>query len=192
MSNPGAGRPQFDDTGVACVFVHDSKKNFFKKFLHEPFPVESSLHKNLHNHLIAEIVGEIVSSRQDAVEYLTWTYLYRRIQVVCSSLTLNPTYYGVLDFSEKGINKQLSLLVDSTLADLEVAGCVELDQDSVSATVIGQIASFYYLSYKTAGLYYKCLNRDYKPEDFPSLLRLLADAFEYAELPVRHNGIVLC
>ena len=26
-----AGRPQFDDTGVACVFVHEPKKNFYKK-----------------------------------------------------------------------------------------------------------------------------------------------------------------
>ncbi|ORZ33314.1 Sec63 Brl domain-domain-containing protein [Catenaria anguillulae PL171] len=39
-----AGRPGYDDKGVACVFVEESKKNFYKKFLHSPFPVESSLH----------------------------------------------------------------------------------------------------------------------------------------------------
>ena len=38
-----AGRPQFDDKAVACIFVHDVKKPFYKKFLYEPFPVESSL-----------------------------------------------------------------------------------------------------------------------------------------------------
>lgn len=36
-----AGRPQFDDHGVAVVLVHDIKKHFYKKFLYEPFPVES-------------------------------------------------------------------------------------------------------------------------------------------------------
>lgn len=36
-----AGRPQFDDSGVAVVLVQDIKKNFYKKFLYEPFPVES-------------------------------------------------------------------------------------------------------------------------------------------------------
>lgn len=77
-----AGRPQFDDTGVACVFVHDIKKNFYKKFLHEPFPVESSLHKCLHNHFNAEIVSGTIVSKQDAVDYLTWTYLYCRIKMV--------------------------------------------------------------------------------------------------------------
>lgn len=38
-----AGRPQFDDQGVAVILVHDVKKHFYKKFLYEPFPVESRL-----------------------------------------------------------------------------------------------------------------------------------------------------
>ena len=38
-----AGRPQFDKTGVAVIMVHEPKKSFYKKFLYEPFPVESSL-----------------------------------------------------------------------------------------------------------------------------------------------------
>ena len=32
-----AGRPQFDKEGVACVLIHEPKKNFYKKFLYEPF-----------------------------------------------------------------------------------------------------------------------------------------------------------
>lgn len=28
-----AGRPQFDNSAVACVFVHEPKKDFYKKFL---------------------------------------------------------------------------------------------------------------------------------------------------------------
>jgi len=38
-----AGRPQFDDQGVAVILVHDVKKHFYKKFIYEPFPVESRL-----------------------------------------------------------------------------------------------------------------------------------------------------
>ena len=33
-----AGRPQYDDSGKAIIMVHDVKKNFYKKFLYEPFP----------------------------------------------------------------------------------------------------------------------------------------------------------
>ena len=46
-----AGRPQFDDVGVACIFVHAPKKEFYKKFLYEPFPVESKLAGALHDHV---------------------------------------------------------------------------------------------------------------------------------------------
>lgn len=39
------------------MLVHDQKKNFYKKFLYEPFPVESSLLEVLPDHLNAEIVA---------------------------------------------------------------------------------------------------------------------------------------
>jgi activating signal cointegrator complex subunit 3 len=32
-----AGRPQFDDEGVACVMGEESKKNYYKKFFVRPF-----------------------------------------------------------------------------------------------------------------------------------------------------------
>lgn len=43
--------------GVAVVLVHEQKKNFYKKFFYEPFPVESSLLEVLPEHLNAEIVA---------------------------------------------------------------------------------------------------------------------------------------
>ena len=42
-----AGRPQYDDKGVAVVYVEASKKNFYRKFLNDPFPIESSLQEQL-------------------------------------------------------------------------------------------------------------------------------------------------
>jgi replicative superfamily II helicase len=77
-----AGRPQFDNSGVAVVLVHDVKKSFYKRFLHEPFPVESSLHKFLHDHINAEIAGLSIKNKQDAVDFISWTYLYRRMKMV--------------------------------------------------------------------------------------------------------------
>src|SRR4051812_45174341 len=81
-----AGRPQFDTSAVACIFVQETKKNFYKKFLHEPFPVESSLHKQLTEHLNAEIANSSISNVQDCIEYISWTYFFRR-------LMMNPSYY---------------------------------------------------------------------------------------------------
>ena len=112
-----AGRPQFDDSGVACILVHEPKKMFYKKFLHEPFPVESSLHLQLHNHINAEIAnGAITQGISDCIEFLTWTYFFRR-------LTMNPSYYHVQDTSPTGTvlhncvgsygTQELLLVIDS-------------------------------------------------------------------------------
>ena len=37
--------------------VHEPKKSFYKKFLYEPFPVESSLPDQLADHFNAEVVA---------------------------------------------------------------------------------------------------------------------------------------
>ncbi|KAF3840310.1 hypothetical protein F7725_019027 [Dissostichus mawsoni] len=74
-----AGRPQFDDQGKAVILVHDIKKDFYKKFLYEPFPVESSLLSVLPDHLNAEVAAGTISSKQDAMDYITWTYFFRRL-----------------------------------------------------------------------------------------------------------------
>ncbi len=68
--------------------MHEPKKNFYKKFLYEPFPVESHLHEVLHDHLNAEIAAGTIHSLAEAVDYLTWTYMFRR-------LPTNPSFYGL-------------------------------------------------------------------------------------------------
>lgn len=186
-----AGRPQFDDQAIARIFVTDTKKEFYKKFLHESFPVESSLHKHLCEHINAEIAGGAIKGAQDAVDYLSWTYLYRRLRQ-------NPTYYGVEDPSEAGVNKYLSKLVMDCFAELESALCITMDYDhqisnvGVSPTPLGKIASQYYLSHKTMMTFATRMdNMDPNHNIFCNLLHLLSEATEWAELPVRHNEDLL-
>uniref|UniRef100_A0A8C1DW38 Activating signal cointegrator 1 complex subunit 3 n=1 Tax=Cyprinus carpio carpio TaxID=630221 RepID=A0A8C1DW38_CYPCA len=83
-----ANRPLQDDEGRCVIMCQGSKKDFFKKFLYEPLPVESHLDHCLHDHFNAEIVTKTVENKQDAVDYMTWTFLYRR-------MTQNPNYYNL-------------------------------------------------------------------------------------------------
>lgn len=174
-----AGRPQYDNSGIAVIFVQDEKKNFYKKFLYEPFPVESSLHMFLHNHMNAEIAGGTIKFKQDAVDYLSWTYYFRRLMV-------NPSYYNVAELTPEGINAHLSLLIESTLRDLQSSGCVEIDKDefSIHTTTLGLVASYYYLTHSTVGLFHKSLER---AMTIRAVHELMCSANEYDELPVRHN-----
>ncbi|KMS97778.1 hypothetical protein BVRB_5g123420 [Beta vulgaris subsp. vulgaris] len=172
-----AGRPQYDQHGKAVILVHEPKKSFYKKFLYEPFPVESSLREQLHNHFNAEIVSGTISHKEDAIHYLTWTYFYRR-------LTVNPAYYGLEDTSPTTLSSYLSRLVQSTLEDLEDSGCIKMSEDGVESMILGSIASQYYLSYLTVSMFGSNLGPSLSLE---VLLHILTAASEYDELPVRHN-----
>ena len=75
--------------GCRCVLMcHAPRKEYYKKFLFEPFPVESHLAYTLHDHMAAEVVTKTVANKQDAVDWLTWTFYYRR-------LGQNPNYYNL-------------------------------------------------------------------------------------------------
>eukprot|EP01156_Anaeramoeba_ignava_P023643 Anaeramoba_ignava/c21685_g2_i1.p2 GENE.c21685_g2_i1~~c21685_g2_i1.p2 ORF type:complete len:772 (-),score=270.97 c21685_g2_i1:36-2351(-) len=174
-----AGRPQFDTSGKAVIMVQDKKKDFYRKFLFDPFPVESSLIKYLHDHINAEIVSGTITNKQDMMDFFTWTYLFRR-------LSINPSYYQIEDASTEGINKFLSKLIEETTADLEETGCIEANEmtQELIPTTSGEIASFYYLNYKSIDNFQKNLKQDCGIEE---LIRIISNCSEFSELPVRHN-----
>lgn len=74
------------------VYCQAAKKQYYKKFLFEPYPLESSLHLHLHNHFNAAVVAKNISSKAEGVDWLTWTFMYRR-------LTSNPNFYNMDDTS---------------------------------------------------------------------------------------------
>ncbi|XP_074592624.1 DExH-box ATP-dependent RNA helicase DExH14 isoform X2 [Curcuma longa] len=172
-----AGRPQYDQHGKAVILVHEPKKSFYKKFLYEPFPVESNLREHLHDHINAEVVSGTISHKEDAVHYLTWTFLFRR-------LVLNPSYYGLEDTEENTLNSFLSSLVLNTFEVLEDSGCIKINENSVEPLMLGSIASQYYLSYRTVSMFGANIGPDTSLETF---LGILSAASEFDELPVRHN-----
>lgn len=172
-----AGRPQYDQHGKAVILVHEPKKSFYKKFLYEPFPVESSLREQIHDHMNAEIVSGTISHKEDAVHYLTWTYLFRR-------LTVNPAYYGLENTEPGSISSYLSSLVQDTFEDLEDSGCIKINEERVEPLMLGSVASQYYLKHLTISMFASNIGPDTSLEVF---LHILSGASEYDELPVRHN-----
>ncbi|CAD7959463.1 unnamed protein product [Amoebophrya sp. A120] len=212
-----AGRPQFDDKAVAVVFVHEPKKNFYRRFLYEPFPVESSLHEQLTDHLNAEVHARTITDRAEAVDYLTWTYFYRR-------LTANPSYYDPAaalqensadaSFSataatsnanksaaqQRQLTSYLEKLLDRSLADLVRAKCIRLkdagqDEEGnwkpllIEPQPLGKVASLYYMGHKTVFEFQNTLekNTDEGIMSFLDILKMICNCPEYRELPVRHN-----
>lgn len=181
-----AGRPQFDTSGIARIFTQDAKKAFYKHFLHTGFPVESSLHNVLDNHLGAEVSAETIATKQDALDYLTWTFFFRRLHK-------NPSYYGLQISAEENntiaaqqaANDYMIEMVDKSLAELEESKCIAIHTNGdVDPTPLGKIMSYYYLAHKTI----RSLTQHAKATaTFEEVLSWMSRATEYDELPVRHN-----
>lgn len=192
-----AGRPQFDTEARAVVMVHEPKKNFYRRFIYEPFPVESSLHEQLTDHLNAEIVAKTIRTREEAIDYVTWTYFFRR-------LTANPAYYDqqaalleTPDFEKQKdmLANYIERLMNKCLDELIRSGCIELKEAQqapqglnsalVEPTKLGRITSLYYLSHRTVAQFQRTLARE--GLSFVEIMRVLCECPEYDELPVRHN-----
>ncbi|MCL4126057.1 UNVERIFIED_CONTAM: hypothetical protein GTU68_057642 [Idotea baltica] len=173
-----ANRPNDDDEAKCVLMCHSSKKDYFKKFLFEPLPIESHLDHSLHDHFNAEIVTRTIENKQEAVDYVTWTFLYRR-------MTQNPNYYGLQGVSHRHLSDHLSDLVENTLQDLEESRCITIEEDmDIAPLNLGIIASYYYINYTTIELFNKSLNSKTK---IRGLLEIISSAAEYEGVPIRHG-----
>jgi antiviral helicase SLH1 len=185
-----AGRPQFDSSGIAKIFTQEAKKAFYKHFLHTGFPVESSLHNVLDNHLGAEVSAGTITTKQDALDYLTWTFFFRRLHK-------NPTYYGLEISAEEHRDNPLTArqlaadymveLVDKSLNELAESDCVLVHNNGdVDSTPFGKIMSYYYLSHQTVRMMLSKA-RSIQLPSFGHILAWVSLATEFDDLPVRHN-----
>jgi pre-mRNA-splicing helicase BRR2 len=160
------------------------KRDYYKKFLNEALPIESHLPIYLHDAFVSEITSGVISSTQDAVDWATYTYFYRR-------LLANPSYYGLTDTSHEGLSSHLSELVENTLKDLSEAKIIELDEedDSIAPLNAAMIASYYNISYITIQTFLLSLNARTK---LKGVLEIVTSATEFEAIPVRrHEDAVL-
>mmetsp|Transcript_22044 Transcript_22044/g.47942 ORF Transcript_22044/g.47942 Transcript_22044/m.47942 type:complete len:2140 (-) Transcript_22044:37-6456(-) len=142
-----AGRPQFDKEGVAVIMCEESKKTFLKKFLYEPFPVESCLGDRMCETINAEVSIGTINSLSDAIGYLEWTFYARRVK-------LNPSYYGAKSSEDNDIADFFLEVVQSTAEKLQDHGCICIDKtegsDSlITTTPLGRAASNFYVNHQT-------------------------------------------
>ena len=83
-----AGRPQFDTSGHGVIITTHDKLAHFLSLLTRQFPIESSFIKFLADNLNAEVSLGTVTNLREAVEWLSYTYLFVRMR-------RNPMEYGI-------------------------------------------------------------------------------------------------
>ncbi|KAF5093334.1 hypothetical protein D0Z03_002461 [Geotrichum reessii] len=182
-----ANRLQEDDRSKVLVLTNTAKREYYKKFLNEALPIESHLNLSLRDAFVTEISVEIINSKSGCIDWLTYSYFYRR-------LSANPSFYGLLDTTPQGISEYLSELIENTLEELVEANMVEIeenDEGDVITPLNGAIiASYHNISFVSLQTFILSLTERTR---LKSLLEIVTSAEEFESiLPIRtHEDLLL-
>ena len=177
-----ACRPSEDERSRAVLMTPATKKNYYLKFINEALPIESFLQLWLHDAFVTEVSTKTIENKQDAVDWLTWTYFYRR-------LVQNPSFYGLQDTSHQALSDFLSDLVETTLAELADAKILAIeDEMDIIPMNSAMIAAYYNISWTSLHTFSLSLTSRTK---LKGLLEIITSAAEYEELPIRKNEDVV-
>lgn len=174
-----ATRPLEDKSSKGVLMLPAVKREYYKKFLSEALPVESHLQVYLHDAFVSEISTKMIESADDAINWTTFTFFYRR-------LLANPSYYSLTDVSHEGLSAHLSELVETTLKDLAESKVIDLDEedDSVTPLNAAMIAAYYNISYITMQTFLLSLSGRTK---LKGILEIVTSATEFESIQIRRH-----
>ncbi|KAF2137570.1 uncharacterized protein K452DRAFT_353417 [Aplosporella prunicola CBS 121167] len=133
-----AGRPQFDNDGVAVILTKNEKIMRYEKMVTGSEVLESQLHLNLVEHLNAEIGLGTVTNICSAKKWLASTFLYVRLQE-------NPSRYKLGgDLRNQNLDDYLEHICNRDITLLKEHQLVEGDE-RIRLTEHGDIMARYYI-----------------------------------------------
>ncbi|KIM78188.1 hypothetical protein PILCRDRAFT_824660 [Piloderma croceum F 1598] len=177
-----AGRPQYDTYGEGIIITNHSELQYYLSLLNQQLPIESQFVSKLADNLNAEIVLGTIRNRDEAVQWLGYTYLYVR-------MLKTPALYSVgVDYQEDdgGLVQKRADIAHSAAVLLEKCHLIKYERASgrFQSTELGRIASHYYVTYNSMATY----NQHLRPTmSTLELFRVFALSNEFKLLPVRQE-----
>ncbi|KAK0898882.1 ATP-dependent DNA helicase MER3 [Friedmanniomyces endolithicus] len=137
-----AGRPQFDDSAVAVIMTRLARVPHYEKMITGQEILESCLHRNLIDHLNAEIGLGTITSAASAKKWLSGTFLYVRLKE-------NPHHYKLQgDAYGRNLEECLDSICHNGIAALEESDLVQ-STPKLHCTEFGDAMARYYLQFET-------------------------------------------
>lgn len=179
-----AGRPQFEDSGLGIILTTHNKLNHYLSLLTNQFPIESNFIECLADNLNAEITLGTICNIDEAIEWLSYTYLFVRMR-------LNPQVYG-MSYDDIAIDPTLEYkrreLITVAAQNLDKAQMIRFipRTGDLHATDLGRTASHFYIKYATVEVF----NENIKTiMNEPEILNMMALAQEFQQLKVRDEEL---
>ncbi|CUS11806.1 unnamed protein product [Tuber aestivum] len=136
-----AGRPQFDDTGVAVIMTRREHRVRYEKMVSGTEILESCLHENLVEHINAEIGLGTITNAESAKRWLRSTFLYVRLKK-------NPSHYAITgEKGIQGIEKRLEEICERNIKLLTEEGLVMVEGGRLRCSELGLAMARYYVKF---------------------------------------------
>eukprot|EP00371_Babesia_bovis_P000158 XP_001608805.1 helicase [Babesia bovis T2Bo] len=189
-----AGRRVFDKEAYAYVYTESRKVDFYKAFMFSPFPAESSFHERLLDSMNSEIASGTIANKAQGLQYLKNTFFFKRLKK-------NPQYYLNIDLfngyeGELAIEDLTNWVISKCVEKLNELGCISTKSTATSVynddnvfipSIIGILASQYYISCETMANIMSSLSDNTYYDSVSKILRIISNAKEFGEVPLRHN-----
>jgi len=174
--------------------MNHSELQYYLSLLNQQFPIESQFVSRLADNLNAEIILGSVRNRDEAVQWLGYTYLYFIFYFICYwGLTIvsryvrmlrSPALYGVgADYqNDDSLVQKRADIIHSAAILLEKSQLIKYERSSgrFTNTELGRIASYYYVTHNSMIVY----NQSLRPTmSTLELFRVFAPSNEFKLLP---------
>jgi pre-mRNA-splicing helicase BRR2 len=172
-----AGRPQFDVTGNAILITEEKDASRYGKEMERKMVAESYMTESLQDHLNAEIVLGSITNEKDALNWLTYTFLWVRMKKTPDS------YLPELD---KPFEDRCTELIKNALKGLSNLKMIDpsVQSGNISSWQNGKIASYYYITCKTMRVIVKTLNEQ---SGYDDLCKVLSAASDFKAMHIREG-----
>ncbi|XP_010789675.1 activating signal cointegrator 1 complex subunit 3-like [Notothenia coriiceps] len=179
-----AGRPQFDKYGEGTIITTHDKLSHYLTLLTQQNPIESQFLDRLADNLNAEIALGTVTNVEEAVKWLSYTYLFVRMRA-------NPLAYGI---NHKAYQMDPSLmlyrkeLVVEAGRKLDKARMIRFEERTgyYASTDMGRTASHFYIRYNTIETFNEMFNSQRTEAD---IFSIVSKAEEFDQLKVRDEEL---
>nr|VZI19564.1 unnamed protein product [Spirometra erinaceieuropaei] len=188
-----AGRPQFDTFGLATIITTRDKLDHYVRLITNQVAIESKLLSNINDHLNAEIALGTVTNIDEAVTWLSYTYLFVRLQRSPLNYGITPAmlqarYFclilNLIVFEDPDFTHFMTSALRKAALELDKAEMVRYEESTgqLASTDRGRTASLYYIKYETAALVKDAMHPLMLIAD---LFALISQAEEFSSMKVR-------